>query len=462
MQDDLELVMFPERILIVDDEKGILTSLSNILQDEQYATEVAEDGEGALRLLETDGFDLVLLDIWLPGIDGIETLKRIKELRSNVPVIMISGHGTIEMAVAATKLGAYDFIEKPLSLDKVILSVQHALRQKRLEDENRALRRKIEKSYEIVGTSAQIEELRRQIAVVAPTNARVLICGENGTGKELVARAIHRQSARGEAPFVEVNCAAIPDDLIENELFGHEKGSYTGASSEKTGKFELANGGTIFLDEIGDMSLKTQSKVLRVLEEQAFQRIGGTDVRKIDVRVIAATNKDLEEEMKAGSFREDLYYRLNVVVFQVAPLRERPGDVPVLAEHCLRMFSQEYGKKCKRLTPEALAALVRYRWPGNVRELKNAIERAVIMVPGESIKVSDLPPSITGQTGPKLGYDGEFDSLRAARMAFEKEYILRALEENDGNITRTAEKLDIRRSNLYAKLHLHQIHLGGR
>lgn len=454
--------MVRERILIVDDEKSILTSLSNILEDEQYVTGVAEDGEGALRCLEKDGFDLVLLDVWLPGIDGVETLKRIKEIRSDLPVIMISGHGTIEMAVAATKLGAYDFIDKPLSLDKVILSVQHALRQKRLEDENRALRSRIEKSYEIIGKSPQIEELRRQIAIVAPTNARVLICGENGTGKELVARAIHRQSLRAESPFVEVNCAAIPDDLIENEMFGHEKGSYTGASSEKIGKFELADGGTIFLDEIGDMSRRTQSKVLRVLEEQAFQRVGGTDVRKIDVRVIAATNKNLEDEMRAGSFREDLYYRLNVVVLQVAPLRERIEDVPVLTEHFLRMFCQEYGKKPKRLTPQALAALVQCRWPGNVRELKNAIERAVIMVPEESIIVSALPPSITGQTPPKLGYDGEFDSLRAARMAFEKEYILRALEENDWNVTRTAEKLKIRRSNLYTKLHMHQIEQFGR
>jgi len=453
--------MARERILIVDDEKSILTSLSGILEDEQYLTQLAENGEDALRQLESDGVDLVLLDVWLPGIDGIEVLKRIKAVRSDVPVIMISGHGTIEMAVAATKLGAYDFIEKPLSLDKVILSVQHALRQRRLEDENRTLRRKIEKSYEIIGKSPQMEELRRQIAIVAPTNARVLICGENGTGKELVARAIHRQSLRAEGSFVEVNCAAIPDDLIENELFGHEKGSYTGASSDRVGKFELADGGTIFLDEIGDMSLRTQSKVLRVLEEQAFQRIGGADVRKVDVRVIAASNKDLEQEMRAGSFREDLYYRLNVVVFRVPPLRERVGDVLVLTEHFLRMFCQEYGKKPRKLTPEALEALARYSWPGNVRELKNAIERAVIMVSDETVRRSDLPSSITGQAPAKPGYYGGFDSLRSARKAFEREYILRALEDNEWNITRTAERLKMRRSNLYAKLRLHQIEQSG-
>jgi two-component system nitrogen regulation response regulator NtrX len=462
--------MGPEEILVVDDEPNIRASLEGILGDEGYRAVGVESGEEALRLLRGGATpDLVILDVWLPGMDGLQVLEEMKRTHPDLGVLVISGHGTIETAVRATKLGAYDFIEKPLSLDKTLLTVRHALDQQRLERENLALRASLERRQEIVGESAAIRALTAQVLSAAPSNGRVLIRGESGTGKELIARAIHRHSLRRDQPFVEVNCAAIPEELIESELFGHERGAFTGATTKRRGKFELAHGGTIFLDEVGDMSLKTQAKVLRVLEEQTFERVGGSEGLSVDVRVIAASNKDLEAEIRRGTFREDLYYRLNVVPFEVPPLRERPEDIPLLARHFLRAFCREYGKREKALSPEALELLGQYPWPGNVRELRNAMERMVIMVPTETIQAFDLQPSLRPRpappeaggaagAGPPPGAApepaalGDGESLREARDRFEREYILRRLREHHWNITRTAERLGIERSNLHRKL----------
>jgi len=446
-----------EEILVVDDEKNIRTSLEGILKDEGYRARGVPTAEELLKQVSQAAPDLVILDVWLPGMDGILALTELKRLHPELPVIMISGHGTVETAVKATKLGAYDFIEKPLSLEKTVLAVRNALDRQRLEQENRALRQTLERRYEIVGGSPAIRALRAQIQSAAPSHGRVLIRGESGTGKELVARAIHRQSLRADKPFVEVNCAAIPDELIESELFGHEKGAFTGATTKRRGKFELADGGTIFLDEVGDMSLKTQAKVLRVLEEQAFERVGGAEALTVDVRVIAASNKNLEEEIQHGNFREDLFYRLNVIPFEVSPLRERPEDIPVLAEHFLQLFSEEYGKRVKRLSPEALKLLLQHPWPGNVRELRNVIERMVIMAPPDIINHFDVAPSLRTRPGAAsevpaesaLEWDG---TLREARDHFERAFILRRLAEAHWNITRTAERLGIERSNLHRKM----------
>jgi two-component system nitrogen regulation response regulator NtrX len=444
-------------ILVVDDEKSILISLQRILEDEGYSVTPVEDAETALDRMATQGFDLVMLDVWLPGMDGLEALSRMKENWWDIPVIMISGHSTIETAVTATKMGAYDFIEKPLSLEKVVLAAEHALKQKALEEENQALRRKVEKRYSMIGQSPAMEHLKGMIALAAPSNGRVLICGENGTGKELVARGIHRQSRRSDGPFVEVNCAAIPDELIESELFGHEKGAFTGASEQRAGKFELANGGTLFLDEVGDMSLKTQAKVLRALEENVFQRVGGAQPIETDARVIAASNKNLEEEINKGAFREDLFFRLNVIPIFVPPLRERTEDIYPLVEHFLREFSLENGKKSKTMDPQALEALRAYHWPGNVRELKNMVERLVIMISSETITVEDLPPPLRAiePSGPRSDLD--YDSLREARNNFEREYIKRRLERNSWNISKTAEELKIGRNNLYNKMRAYKL-----
>lgn len=449
--------MAKEDILIVDDERNIRTSLEAVLRDEGYRASSVASGEEALARLRQGTPDLVLLDIWLPGMDGLVTLEEMRKLDPELPVVMISGHGTIETAVKATKLGAYDFIEKPLSLEKTLLAVRHALDQSRLLRENRALRQRLEKKYEIVGNSEAIQQVKAQILVAAPTNGRVLILGESGTGKELVARAIHRGSLRRDKPFVEVNCAAIPEDLIESELFGHEKGSFTGATSKRHGKFELANGGTIFLDEVGDMSLKTQSKVLRVLQEQTLERVGGTDTISVDVRVIAASNKKLEEEIRKGTFREDLFYRLNVIPIYVPPLRERREDISVLTRYFLREFSIEHGKREKTINQDALELMMEYPWPGNVRELKNLIERMVIMVPGDMIQASDLYSSLYTRAPLPLEAVLLNESLKEACHRFERDYILRRLEENHWNITRTAEKLKIERSNLYRKLRAYGI-----
>ena len=446
-----------EEILIVDDEKNIRSSLEGILKDEGYRVRGAPTGEELLKQVAQTTPDLVILDVWLPGMDGLQALTELKRLYPELPVIMISGHSTVETAVKATKLGAYDFIEKPLSLEKTVLAVRNALDRQRLELENRALRQTLEQRYEIVGASPTIQALRAQIESAAPSHGRVLIRGESGTGKELIARAIHRQSLRTGKPFVEVNCAAIPDELIESELFGHEKGAFTGATTKRRGKFELADGGTIFLDEVGDMSLKTQAKVLRVLQEQTFERVGGTETLGVDVRVIAASNKQLEEEIQKGTFREDLFYRLNVIPFEVPPLRERKEDIPLLAAHFLHLFSEEYGKRGKSLSPEAMDLLVQHPWPGNVRELRNVIERMVIMVPQDVIQPVDIVPSLRARPGavaeapPEQAteWDG---TLREARERFEREYILRRLSETHWNITRAAERLGIERSNLHRKL----------
>jgi two-component system nitrogen regulation response regulator NtrX len=448
--------MSHEEILVIDDEKNIRVALEGILKDEGYRVRVGGTGEELLRQLQQGAPDLIILDVWLPGMDGLQALSELRRTHEDLPVIMISGHSTIETAVKATKLGAYDFIEKPLSLEKTVLAVRNALDRQRLAQENRVLRQTLEQRYEIVGDSSAIRALREQIQSAAPSHGRVLIRGESGTGKELIARAIHRQSLRADKPFVEVNCAAIPDELIESELFGHERGAFTGATTKRRGKFELGDGGTIFLDEVGDMSLKTQAKVLRVLQEQTFERVGGTETMSVDVRVIAASNKSLEEEIQKGNFREDLFYRLNVIPFEVPPLRERKEDIPLLASHFLRLFSQEYGKREKRLSPSAMTLLVQYPWPGNVRELRNVIERLVIMVAQEVIQDGDLVPSLRARPGaePGLDWDG---TLRDARERFERQYLLRWLAECQWNITRAAERMGIERSNLHRKMKAHRI-----
>lgn len=439
-------------IMVVDDEKGIRKSLTDVLEDEKYTVTALESGEEALDKIDEDFPDLVMLDIWLPGIDGIATLERIKKIRPELPIIMISGHGNIETAVRALKLGAYDFIEKPLHLEKILRTVSNALERQRLERENKELREKIEKTYQIIGETSVMKDLKKQIAIAAPTNGRVLIYGENGTGKELVARAIHSFSFRKDKPFVEVNCAAIPEELIESELFGHEKGAFTGAISRRKGKFELANGGTIFLDEVGDMSLKTQAKVLRVLQEQSFERVGGTDTIKVDVRVITASNKDLEVLITEGRFREDLYFRLNVIPIEVPPLRRRREDIPMLVNHFLREISVENGKKVKSIALEAMEYFIKYEWPGNVRELQNMIERLVIMSPSDVIGIEDLPASLIFQEIPEMELIARDKPLKEAREEFERKYILTELKANEWNITKTAEKLRIERSHLHKKM----------
>ncbi len=438
-------------ILVVDDEESIRSTLSGVLGDEGFNVLLAEDGGKALALAREEGPDLVLLDIWMPELDGMETLKRMKSEMPSLQVIMMSGHGTIETAVQATKLGAYDFIEKPLSLDKVLLCINNALNLHQLEEENRRLREKFGGWREMVGESPAMRKLKEQINLVAPSNAWVLITGENGTGKELVATLIHRKSQRRDKPFIDVNCAAIPEELIESELFGHEKGAFTGAVTRKRGRFDLANGGTLFLDEIGDMSLKTQAKILRILQEQRFERVGGDRSISVDVRVIAATNKDLMEEIRKGNFREDLYYRLNVVPFEVPPLRRRKEDIEPLVEKFVYLYSRDAGAAAKRFDRGAIEAMKHYSWPGNVRELKNLVERLVIMTPGPVIRRSDLPPYITGEVKDKHDFTG-YTTLRGARQAVEREFIAAKLAEYGGNVTKTAEAIGIERSNLHRKI----------
>jgi two-component system nitrogen regulation response regulator NtrX len=455
-------------ILVVDDEEAIVSSLSSILQDEGYEVSVAKSGGEALKTYMADPPDLMLLDIWMPDMDGLENLRRIREVVPTAQVMVMSGHGSIETAVKAIKLGAYDYIEKPLSLENVTLRVKHALEQYRLEEENRSLRTKVQRKFELVGQSPAMQQLRQLIDTAGPTNSRVLVGGENGTGKELVARAIHVQSPRADRPFVAVNCAAIPETLIESELFGHEKGSFSGATSMKRGQFEQADGGTLFLDEIGDMSLNTQAKVLRALQEQQFTRVGGTKLLKVDVRVLAASNKDLLKEIEKGTFREDLYYRLNVVPIVVPPLRERREDIPLLIRHFMKVHAEEQGLRTKEVTPEAMTVFQQYEWPGHIRELRNLIERLMIMVPGNVIdgvqattSLQVKPPgavsaalSVPSQPAANPLFTQPFDSLRDARNAFEKEYIARKLREHHWNISRTAEDLKIERSHLHRKIKL--------
>ncbi len=441
-------------ILIVDDEPGVRTALTGVLRDEGYTVDAVSSGEACLERAARGGVDLIVLDVWLPGMDGLATLARLRERQVDAAVVLISGHGNIESAVRAIKLGAFDFVEKPLSLEKTVLVVGNALRQRRLEAENRALRARVDRSQTMVGESYAMQQLREQVAMAAPTNGRVLIYGENGTGKELVARTIHALSRRRASAFVEVNCAAIPEELIESELFGHVRGAFTGAVADRRGKFEAADGGTIFLDEIADMSLKTQAKVLRVLQEQTMEAVGGTARIKVDARVLAATNKDLQTEIRAGRFREDLYFRLNVIPIFVPPLRDRQEDIPLLADHFMAEFAREYGRRLKTFGPDAVAVLQRYPWPGNVRELRNVIERLMIMVPGDAITPSDLGflgRDAAGAAAAPVAA-AERLTLHEARERFERDFILRTLAEQQGNMSRTAEVLGVERSNLYRKM----------
>src|SRR5215216_2666569 len=408
-------------ILLVDDEPGVRSALGGVLRDEGYDVDAVDSGEACLERLGRQGYDVVVLDIWLPGMDGLATFARMRERQIESQVVMISGHGNIESAVRAIKMGAFDFVEKPLSLEKTVLVVSNAARQRRLEAENRALRAHVDRRLTMVGESRAMAQLREQVAMAAPTNGRVLIYGENGTGKELVARTIHALSRRRSSTFVEVNCAAIPEELIESELFGHVRGAFTGAVSDRRGKFEVADGGTVFLDEIADMSLKTQAKVLRVLQEQTMEAVGGSARIKVDARVLAATNKDLQAEIRTGNFREDLYFRLNVIPIFVPPLRERQEDIPLLAEHFMAEFSREYGRRLKTFDTGAIAVLQRYAWPGNVRELRNVIERLMIMVPGDAISATDLgfldPAALTRSVAPDAA--GPRQTLHEARDQFE-------------------------------------------
>ncbi len=450
-----------KHILIVDDEESIRQSLEGILKDEGFKTTFAANGQECLQLINVEDPDLILLDIWMPGIDGLETLKRIKQTRSHQLVVMMSGHGTIETAIKATRLGAFDFIEKPLSLEKVLLSIENALKVGQLLAENNALKEKLARDYQMIGESPVIKKLKEQIKVAAPSSGWVLITGENGTGKELVARAIHQQSGRNDKPFVEVNCAAIPEELIESELFGHEKGAFTGATAARRGKFDQANGGTLFLDEIGDMSLKTQAKILRILQEHKFERVGGNRTIEVDVRVIAATNKVLPQEIKTGHFREDLYFRLNVLPFVVPSLRNRKEDIPLLCFHFLHFFCSKESRENKTISDEAIKCLLAYDWPGNVRELKNLIERLVIMTPGTEIKRSDLPHDISNITATDIRAttlaEDLPDSYKEAKEIFEEQFLIEKLKKNSWNISRTAEEIGLERSNLHRKIKYYQI-----
>ena len=443
--------MFPT-ILVVDDEPSILQTLSGLLLDEGFEVLTGRNGYDALKLVETESPDLVLLDIWMPGIDGIETLKEIRKDNPHLPVIIITGHGTIETAVRATKLGAFDLIEKPLSIDRVIVAINNALNFRRLEEENRYLRKKMLEKNSIDGDSLVTRTLRETVSKSAPTDAWILISGEHGTGKELVARMIHMLSPRAEFPLIDVNCAAIPEDLIESDLFGHEKGAMPGANSKKVGKFELASGGTLFLDEIGDMSLKMQAKILRALQARQIQRVGGSRMIDIDVRVIAASNKNLEEEILHGNFREDLFYRLNVYPIVVPPLRDRSEDIPTLVDAFLEEFAENNRDRKKEITPLAMNLLRQYDWPGNVRELKNLVERLTIMVEKDTIEPEDIPPAYSQdpEVMDPSGEDNAFEinDFKDAKRAFETAFLKNKLAEHDYNITRTAETIGVGRSYL--------------
>ena len=444
-----------ETLLIVDDEPAILTTLSNVLKDEGYDVITAEDGESAIKCIKDHLPSLILLDIWMPGLDGLDTLQRIKDSFPGVIVIMMSGHGSIETAVRSTKLGAYDYIEKPLSLDKIILIVKHALHEQKLEAENLSFRQSIEWRFALIGESLPMQTLKALIQTAGASNSRILILGENGTGKELVARAVHFQSPRRHRAFVEINCAAIPDPLIESELFGYDRGAFTGADTGKPGLFEEADGATLFLDEIADMSLATQAKVLRVLQEQRFHRVGGTRPIEVDVRIITASNKNLQDEIKKGRFREDLYYRLNVIPLKISPLRDRTEDIPLLAEHFFKGLSQEQGLQPKEITPEAMQVLLQYHWPGNIRELRNLIERLMILVKHNRISPDDLGLIIEGNillSNNSTLHPFNQPTLREARSSFEREFIARKLMERHWNISKTAEELKIERTYLYRKI----------
>jgi two-component system, NtrC family, nitrogen regulation response regulator NtrX len=441
------------KILVVDDEENIRKSLKMILEYEGYQFLEASSGEEAISLIEEImDLELVLLDIKLPGKDGLEVLSEIKKRPHSPEVLMISGQGTIQTAVEATKLGAFEFLEKPLHRDRVLLSIRNALNQNILRRECLDLRKKAEKRYELIGNHPSMKQLWKEILKTAPTNATVLIHGESGTGKELIARAIHSQSLRAKETFVQVNCAAIPEELIESELFGHEKGAFTGATERKSGKFDQADGGAIFLDEVGDMSLKTQSKVLRVLEEGEVQRVGSNKISKVDVRVIVATNKDLKKEIGEGRFRDDLYFRLNVVPIFSPPLRDKKEDIPLLVEYFCRNFAEENNFKMKRFSEDALRVMMAWPWKGNVRELKNVVERLLIMTEAEVIEKADLPDQIRGEAQAHLPETSNIKTLKDFRELAEKDFILAKLEKNNWNISQTAREIDTPRSNLYKKL----------
>lgn len=438
-------------VLVVDDERGIRETLRAVLEDEGFGVESVASGEECLDLARKQHFACILLDIWLgKGPDGLETLGKLREEAVDSAVVMISGHGNIETAVRATKLGAFDFIEKPLSLEKTVVTVKNAIRQRELERTNEILRKELADEYVMVGESVTMRALRKQIAIVAPSDGRVLISGESGTGKELVARAVHSQSKRRGLPFVEINSAAIPEELVESELFGHVKGAFSGAAAAKKGKFEIADGATLFLDEIGDMSPRVQSKMLRVLEEQRFEPVGSNTPIKVDVRIISATNKRLDDLIDNGNFRADLFYRLNVIPFQIPPLRERLEDVPALVEHFNGKFSADYVRQPKQFTDEALAALQKYSWPGNVRELRNTIERVIIMAAKTRITAADLPEFNSSREVPASSF--RFPSFKAATDAYHREFILHKLAQFDGNISRAAEEMGVDRSHLYRRM----------
>jgi two-component system nitrogen regulation response regulator NtrX len=460
------------RILVIDDEAAIRDSLRMILEYENYEFAGASNGQDGIAQIQRDRPDLVLLDIKMPAMDGMEVLRKIKGIDETIPVVMISGHGTTATAVEAIRSGAADFLDKPLSSERVIVTIQNTISQSQLRKENRELKLAMESKYEIVGGSPALRRVLEAVQRAAPTNATVMLLGESGVGKELVARTIHRNSPRAGQRFIQVNCAAIPEELIESELFGHEKGSFTGATEKQIGKFEQADRGTIFLDEVGDMSPKTQAKVLRVLQEQEVERLGSARTIKVDVRVIAATNKNLEEAIQRGEFREDLYFRLNVIPIQVPPLRERREDIPLLVQHFAKHTSEEHNLKPKRFDPRAMETLQRYRWRGNIRELRNTIERLMIMAPGDLVRVEDLPAEVRGDSPaprpaappmepaasvgqsplPSTSPTPAPGTLREFKEAAERAFLVEKLRENNWNISKTAEALDTPRSNLYKKL----------
>jgi two-component system nitrogen regulation response regulator NtrX len=448
-------------ILIVDDEESVRRSIADVLSDEGHRPVLAAGSDEAEKEIAAALPDLVLLDVAMPGRDGLELLEQLRASHPELPVVMMSGHGTIETAVRATKLGAYDFLEKPLTYDKLLLRIDHGLERARLAQENQELRQALLGESEIIGDSAVMAKLKEQIEIAAPTDGWVLITGENGTGKELVARWVHVRSKRASGPFVAVNCAAIPEELIESELFGHEKGAFTGAIQKKRGRFEMADRGTIFLDEIGDMSLMTQAKILRILQEHRFERVGGTETIEVNVRVIAATNKDLQVEMSNGRFREDLFYRLNVIPFHVPALRDRREDIPKLIERFLAQYAAESGRPARTLSPKALAKLKEYSWPGNVRELQNLIERLVLMTPSETIDVADLPSQVTSPERDRWLRGGAADTLAQARAAFERVWLLERLAQYGWNISRTADAVGLARESLSRKLKSLKIDIDG-
>jgi len=441
-------------VLVIDDEANIRKTLKGVLSDDGYQVLLAGDGPQGLEVLSRSFVDAVLLDVWMPGLDGLETLKRIREISPFVPVIMISGHGSIDTAVKAVKMGAFDFIEKPISLTKLLITLSRAIEQGELRMENVELKERVEKKYRLVGESEAMGRVRAEITAAGPTNASVLVAGENGSGKEIVAREIHRHSRRADRPFVAVNCAAIPDELIESELFGHEKGAFTGATGRRRGRFELAEKGTLFLDEVGDMSPRTQAKILRVLEEKQFERVGGGEKIQADVRIIAATNRNLPKEVEAGRFRDDLYFRLNVFPILVPALRNRKGDIPAIAEYFVGEICSEHGKELKKFSRGAMERMLAHAWPGNIRELRNVVERLVILSAGPSIGEETVQRVLAAEPPRAETSTGAFDqgNFREAVLAFEKEFLTRKLGENDFNVSRTAEKLGLDRTSIHRKM----------